>query len=88
MKMPSQQCGVMATLKFLALAFEVRVFTLLLNIIGMIAKEYFVSLGALVDWSNQQGINKNDIIDIIKADGMTGYYLLYQEKEKEKEDNG
>ena len=86
MKMPSQQCGVMATLKFLALAFEVRVFTLLLNIIGMIAKEYFSSLGALADWSNQQGINKNDIIDIIKADGMTGYYLLYQEKEKEKED--
>jgi len=54
----------------------------------MIAKEYFSSLGALADWSNQQGINKNDIIDIIKADGMTGYYLLYQEKEKEKEDNG
>lgn len=78
----------MATLKFLALAFEVRVFTLLLNIIDMIAKEYFSSLGALADWSNQQGINKNDIIDIIKADGMTGYYLLYQEKEKEKEDNG
>lgn len=76
----------MATLKFLALAFEVRVFTLLLNIIGMIAKEYFLSLGTLVDWSNQQGIDKNDIIDIIKADGMTGYYLLYQEKEKE--DNG
>lgn len=52
----------------------------------MIAKEYFLSLGTLVDWSNQQGIDKNDIIDIIKADGMTGYYLLYQEKEKE--DNG
>lgn len=52
-----------------------------------VKKEYFGSIRALVDFANSLHLNRKNFIQVVPARDEPGYYLIYQQLDKEDEGN-
>ena len=56
----------------------------------MLYKEYFKSIRDLVKWANENGLHKDNIVQVVPESGGSGYHLIFENNptEEKRKDNG
>ena len=53
----------------------------------IVKKEFFLSIRALVEFANTQHLNRKNFIQVVPARDEPGYYLIYQQLDKEESED-